>query len=127
MADFPLLSFVHLLAGGVAAGLFLQSLAVLTGVGSQSRRDYALAALIGLVGSLIGIPVAALLDYARGGPGELSRLIGLSAGLPTALLFVFYWIAFRQFNRAGRLGFIATAIIAVALFLFIVTANAVRH
>jgi hypothetical protein len=125
MTDHPLLTFALILAGGFATGLLLQLIAVLVGVQNNSRRGYMIAALVGVGGAIAGIPVSALLDYARGGSGELARALVLSASNTLAIVCVCYWIMFRNLNRIGRLVLIGSA--SLALLVFIVAASMVRN
>jgi hypothetical protein len=119
MSLLPVLAL--LLASGMAAGLLVQWLAVLTGVQSSERRNFISAGLIGALGAAGGIPLSALLDYARGGPGELSRELTLSGAIPMAIFLSFSWVMSRNLNRVQR-AFVAIGIISAIAAVLIVIA-----
>jgi hypothetical protein len=112
-----------LLAGGAVTGLLLQWLAVLTGVQSGDRRNFINTGLIGALGAVGGIPLSALLDYARGGPGELSGELIFSAAITTAIALSSSWIMLPNLKRAPvQRALVAVAIVSTMLAVLIVIA-----
>lgn len=103
--------FAQTILLGIAVGIALQFLLVLSGVDEQhQRRDYLLAAQLGLLGALLGFPVSIAMEWAR--TGEVRPYLIDAASFCMAILAVFYWTVLKRLNGSLRRRFFWLGIVA---------------
>lgn len=93
-------ALVQIVLFGIAAGLVVECLAVLTRAEpAHQKRSYFVAALLGAAGALASIPLSMAMDWARGGPGELLPELILPIAQGPAILLVCFWIVLKRLRK----------------------------